>query len=225
MALVNIYFRTLDEKTFPIVQQLRQIRHANLRLWIDKLYAADRRFLHWKDKHIIEHGDIDNSIGCHEWDVGSCNVNYFISDGMKHVVSRHCADNTLFIIVDNIPHPKDRITLFRDVIHKSDLPDGFFKFPSFCSIDSLLEYCETNGFLSFSLKDKGRFSLASGLEPEQGTMVYKEKATGRYWYRDMLHKNHYEVFDNTGLVHLGEADMDGYLDISKNDKKKRLELK
>lgn len=37
----------------------------------------------------------------------------------------------------------------------------------------------------------------------------------------MFHKTHYEVFDSTGKIHLGEADLEGNLDVTKKDKSKK----
>lgn len=222
MGKINVYIKTVDAVTIPIISQLRHIRHPNLILWIDEEYRNNKLFLHWKDKHIIEHPLLKPEIVCHEWDVDSCAVLPYINNGMRHVLSRCCTEHVDFIIVDSVSHPKNRITLFRDAPHHADLPDRFFKFPSFCSIDPLLDYCEVNGFLPFTLKDESCFLPATGISPVQGAVVYKEIKTGRYWYRDMLHKNHYEVFDKTGQTHLGEADMDGNLDLSKSDSRKKL---
>lgn len=49
----------------------------------------------------------------------------------------------------------------------------------------------------------------------QGQPIFKEIATGNYWYLDNLHKHHYEVFSSNGREHLGEADLSGNFDASK----------
>jgi hypothetical protein len=57
-----------------------------------------------------------------------------------------------------------------------------------------------------------------------GREIYRESATGRYWYVDNLHYGlsaHLEVFDDRSK-HLGEADLDGNIDLSKQDKTKFL---
>lgn len=56
---------------------------------------------------------------------------------------------------------------------------------------------------------------------EHGEPVYREKSTNHYWYWDNFHNYHYEVFDSKGK-HLGEANLDGELDTSKNDKTKTI---
>jgi hypothetical protein len=51
-------------------------------------------------------------------------------------------------------------------------------------------------------------------EIRQGQRVYRRITTNDYWYLDNLHKNHYEVFDSN-RKHVGEADLQGNIDISK----------
>ncbi|MEY4904703.1 MAG: hypothetical protein RLZZ292_2518 [Bacteroidota bacterium] len=58
----------------------------------------------------------------------------------------------------------------------------------------------------------------------KGATMYQEIATGYYWYLDTFHgadvqDTHFEVF-NAQKIHLGEADLQGNLDISKKDKNK-----
>jgi hypothetical protein len=63
----------------------------------------------------------------------------------------------------------------------------------------------------------------------QGKPIYKHLQTGQYWYIDNFHKQqqgnrHFEVFDASGKNHLGEADLNGNLDITKADNRKKLYL-
>lgn len=71
----------------------------------------------------------------------------------------------------------------------------------------------------FSLEDKTRFEKQSRVV--QGKSVYKEIATGYYWYLDNLHKDHYEVYDGNG-GHIGTANMDGDIDRTKKVKGRTL---
>jgi hypothetical protein len=57
----------------------------------------------------------------------------------------------------------------------------------------------------------------------QGASIYIESKTHKYWYLDNLHKNHFEVFSKEGN-HLGEANLNGEIDINKRDDKKKLKL-
>ena len=67
------------------------------------------------------------------------------------------------------------------------------------------------------VEDSSRFERTS--KTFNGATIYKEKNSRRYWYLDTLHKNHYEVF-NAQKEHLGEADLEGNIDISKKDSSK-----
>lgn len=76
----------------------------------------------------------------------------------------------------------------------------------------------------FSLDDKRRFSKTNMIHEKQA--IYREIGTGYYWYNDYFHKDnkaHFEVFDAQGL-HLGEASMEGILDLSKRDARKRIRV-
>ncbi|MGD1909518.1 MAG: hypothetical protein ACFB2X_01220 [Rivularia sp. (in: cyanobacteria)] len=60
----------------------------------------------------------------------------------------------------------------------------------------------------------------------QQRIIYHEVSTGNYWYIDNLHFGkaaHLEVFDKTGL-HIGEADLQGNIDTTKQDRNKTIDL-
>jgi len=71
------------------------------------------------------------------------------------------------------------------------------------------------------LENEYRFTRTSKVE--QGQQVYKETETNRYWYLDKFHKTHYEVFNSVGK-HIGEANLDGFIDESKKDNTKTITL-
>lgn len=59
-----------------------------------------------------------------------------------------------------------------------------------------------------------------------GRRVYKEAKTQHYWYVDNFHFGqaaHLEIFDSRGL-HLGEANLEGAIDITKKDLDKRIDV-
>lgn len=68
--------------------------------------------------------------------------------------------------------------------------------------------------VDFSLRDTSRFKKTNF--ERQGQLVYKELNTKCFWYLDNLHRNHYEIFDSNEN-HLGEADLNGNVDISKRE--------
>jgi hypothetical protein len=72
--------------------------------------------------------------------------------------------------------------------------------------------------------DKERFRKTSKIF--QGRNIYVELLTGNYWYVDNLHLGksaHFEVFDKRGK-HIGEANLDGDIDIRKRDPNKKLNI-
>jgi hypothetical protein len=74
------------------------------------------------------------------------------------------------------------------------------------------------------LHNKERFRKSSKIF--QGRNIYVEKDTGHYWYIDNRHPRqsaHFEVFD-TQRKHIGEANLDGDIDISKRDPNKKLKI-
>lgn len=71
------------------------------------------------------------------------------------------------------------------------------------------------------LEDSSRFRKTNRII--QGKPIYEEISTKHYWYLDNLHKDHHEVFDNTGN-HIGEADMRGRINYTKKDINKTIKL-
>ena len=78
-----------------------------------------------------------------------------------------------------------------------------------------------SGKKEFSLNDMSLFQKTNSIYMPTKQRVYREIRTGRYWYLDALHKNHYEVFDANDN-HIGEASLDGVLDYSKADKSRSI---
>lgn len=73
------------------------------------------------------------------------------------------------------------------------------------------------------LSDTIRFKLSS-LPLCAGRKIYREVQANRYWYVDNLHYGyaaHVEVFDLQGR-HIGEASLDGKIDLTKQDQQKRI---
>lgn len=220
--MLNIFFNVIDEVTLPILKELRGLRSRSIKLWFDQDSTDDdwKYILPIKDKKMVQHSAIDNELQYYGWNVEDTLV-MSIHNGLKHLISRCILDGTQFVCIDNKKHCNDQLVLFRDAVHKSDLPDCFVKIPCFCSKDILFEYCDKEKVFAFSLGDTNRFEKCNCIKSAQGASVYREISTGHYWYRDMLHQTHYEVFDGTGKIHLGEADLDGRLNVNKKDASKR----
>lgn len=218
--MINIYFHAIDSETSSILKILRDLRHQDIKLWFN---TSDNKgaINYIKDKKLIEHKDADNELGCYLWNItGTEIVPLYNNDGLFHLVSRYTSDKTDFVCIDNKEYAKNQLILFQDAIHKTEYPKELIKIPCCKDWDSLLLYLKDKGLFSFSLKDTKRFQKCANINPVQGESVYKELATGYYWYLDNFHKTHYEVFDPLGKKHLGEASLDGIIDKKKADKDK-----
>lgn len=221
MNKVNVYIKVIDEITLPILLWIHKVRSRNIQIWYDKNIAGDKAIISkLKTKLDIEFEGTDGSIRFFEWQLSQNGVECLYC-GLKHLISRQCMHDTKFVIIDNVRRSGSQMILFRDAEHEDELPDAFVKVPCFSSVDEVLNYCKAQGVFAFSLDDTTKFSYENGINPVQGAKVYKEISTGKLWYMDMLHKDHYEVFDSTGKIHIGEASIDGQIDTSKKDSDKK----
>ena len=222
--MVNVYFCVINEVTKPILNELRHVRSKNVKLWFDDdAISSDPYIRSIKDKGYINHKNIDNELSCFSWDIVEKKVTGCY-DGKKHLVSRCVLDNSSCVCVDDVAHTNDQLVFFQDARHKKDYPKGFIKVPCFNVGNNLFDFLSSKGVFTFALDDETRFEKCKGIDPVQGASVYKELKTGHYWYKDMFHKNHYEVFGKGGREHLGEADLEGILDKTKADKKKHINV-
>ena len=210
MSKINIYFKVIDGTTAPILKWISDIRSRNIQIWFDKNIIGDKALIaRYKTASNIDFNQTDKSLRYFEWKIQKESHNIeCINCGLMHLIARNDIDSTMFIVIDNTKYIHDQIVLFKDAIHEKELPDSFFKVPCFNTIDDVYNYCNEKGIFEFSLEDKNKFAYENGMGPIQGAKVYKELATGRYWYMDMLHKSHYEVFNPTGKQFLGEADIE-----------------
>lgn len=216
--MINVYFHVINKDTRLILNKLRDLRHKNIVLWIKK--SDIQGYIRYiKDINTIEHEDIDNNLRCFNWDIATetTTASY---EGLNHLVSRYVSYHTFFVCIDNKKCCGNQLVLFQDAKHKEEYPREFIKIPCYNNWDDFFDYLSTQDIFAFSLKDETKFVKCTGINPVQGATVYKEKATGYYWYLDNLHKTHFEVFDATGKRHIGEADLEGNIDYSKADKEK-----
>lgn len=220
--MLNVYFETIDEVTRPILFGLRSGCYSRIKCWFkdDDL----RNIARMKDVQPIRYRETDMNLCCYSWDIENVCASLKCDGGLEHLVWRWLHDGMRFVCIDSKEHCKNRIVLFQDARYKTDYPQEFVKVPCFRTLEDLLRYAQEQGVFSFTLTDSQRFKKCNGINPIQGASVYQENKTGYYWYLDMLHKAHYEVFDKTGKKHLGEADLEGNLDTEKADKNKQLEV-
>lgn len=218
--MLNVYFHVLDEVTRPIYKKLRDWRPQGIKLWLNNEEMGRAEALP-RDIRIIGHPVKGDDLCTYHWDVEQTAVTQLF-DGLHHLAAMLEMYPESSICIDSRAYLNNRLVLFRDAVHRDDHPKGFMQVPCFNGWEGLLAYLESQGFFRFSLEDSRRFTRTNVVE--QGALVYRENSTGYYWYRDNLHKTHYEVFDASGRHHLGEADLDGNLDRKKKDRNKRIDI-
>lgn len=112
-----------------------------------------------------------------------------------------CLGNSLEIQKDDLNLIKDNLV--------DDLPPVVITIPAVKNDIGFVRWITTLSTGIFALRNNAKFEpLDKRWKKER---IYKEKASGYYWYFDFFHKDnriHYEVFDTQGL-HLSEADING----------------
>ena len=228
MGQVNLYIHEPCAASVEVVQKVRAWRTPKVRLWFsaddtENSEASVRRVIkQWRDGKIVDHNvQANHSVGYYEWDLSSVQVEVIASTGLKALIQRCQTQNMQFVVLGDSTKSKGRMTCFVDAPQRSDLPCLWQKFPWLTSYDEVLQFCREQGVFDFDLADTSRFNPTGKFE--QGALVYKERSTGNFIYLDNLHKTHYEVFSPTGR-HLGEMSLNGQLDRSAADGRKRLEI-
>jgi len=112
--------------------------------------------------------------------------------------------------------------VIKDAIHYDHLPQ-LATIPIVKNDIEFSEWVSNQTNQNFSLRDRVLFLPTAFRWKKQA--IFKKIDTGEFWYYDYFHKEnkqHYEVFDSTG-IHSGEANIEGVLDKSKADGDKRID--
>lgn len=230
---INIFFNFIDKQTVPILKLIRSWNKRSIKIWyckdciednieIKKIISQRRDF-----KCIEDNISIDHSISYYEWQLSEAKV-LSCTNALAALIHRNKTNSTNYIVIDSnlTLNSKRQIVAFTDAQQKPDLPDKFYKFPCFSNSDAIFDYCKCKGIFQFDKDDTSKYQPTG--KQYNGANIYKvikdnnTLKNGYYFYLDTLHKNHYEVFDPTGKIHLGEMNLDGVLDKSKADRKKRI---
>lgn len=217
---INVFVCNLDD-FYSEIATIRSVYKTKIKFWLPQSALSDKRIAYWKDTERIDLRNTDNSLTYIQWDlkVNTCQ-HHIINDERRYLIDRQ--EQADFLMLDKRVYEKGIIILFKDAVHRKELPDKFVKICSFTKVDMLLQYCVKKNLFGFSIEDTSLFVKDAKLSASEGTYVAKEIKTGYYWYLDLLHKNHYEVFDSTGKKHIGEANMNGELIPESADKNKKL---
>lgn len=216
--MINIYFINLDKITIPIYKIIRQLRNKNIKLWINPISTDNKELgmILGRDLTPIVHDKTPGDLIFYIWDKRTQQIEETWND-IRHLPMQQEITQQEFICVDNIARINNEIIFFQDAPHYVKHPLGFIKLPCFNKEQELITYLKNHGVFQFSLEDPTLFFKTGDIV--QGKPVYKEIATGNYWYLDNFHKNHFEVFDSYGK-HLGEADLNGIIAKDKRDSRK-----
>lgn len=228
MGQVNIYIHKPCAVSVEVAQKVRAWRTPKVRLWFsmddteDSEVSVRRVIKQWRDGKIVDKNvQVDHSVGYYEWDLSSVQVEEIASTGLQALIQR-CTDQGIrFAILGESTKSKGRMTCFVDAPQRSGLPCAWQKIRWLTSYDEVLQFCREQGVFDFDLTDTSRFSPTGKVE--QGAPVYKERSTGYFIYLDNMHKTHYEVFSPAGQ-HLGEMSLNGQLDRSTADNRKRWDV-
>lgn len=208
-----------DGEIKAAARALRQSKQKTIRMWIERAYASVPPYNNWKDKHVIdEHvGALPNVY--YEWNITNQTVQN-LSHELRSMWWRMKEERLNFCIITTFPQPKNRIVMFEDSYTDDSLPNSFESVRCFGNYDNFMNFCKQNGVVRFSLHDTCFFKHERDISNVKGAEVYRETATNRLWFKDTLHKDHYEVFDCRGRKHIAEADMNGVVDFNKADNTK-----
>jgi len=134
---------------------------------------------------------------------------------LAEVAERNLQDENemprLLINFKNSPFDATKIHVFKD--------DETFENPIVLDcIDNQFDFDNWLSLYEKAIRAK-EYLVVSGLFRKtnsqlQGQSIYQHNENGQYWYLDNFHKNHFEVF-NAHQEHIGVADLEGNLDMSK----------
>lgn len=212
---INLFFPIIDRDTISIINYIRTIRSRDVLLWFRKEDTQHELIRLLKDKKIInENLSIDHEVQYIKWDL----MTYQFYDASLYdaLITRTEKNGTEFIVVLSSKCLKSQLFLFYDAPHRKDLPSIFFRVKVISSKDDFFNLLSS--LSEFNIEDETKYKRLD--RHIKGATIYKELSSGRFLYLDTFHKTHYEVYDSTGMTHLGEMDLFGVFDGSKRDKSK-----
>lgn len=137
----------------------------------------------------------------------------------ERILSGH-SENFLFLQLGAFENQRDFFPVFKDAVHLVECPTNIVKIQYADCREDLYEWLI--GLKEFSLKDKTRFEHTNYIREASKQRIYRELKTNYLWYFDNYHGTHYEVFNQEGNQHIGEADLEGNIDTSKASPDKKL---
>lgn len=147
-----------------------------------------------------------------------------VSEAIETELIKDQNEHCVFISLrDSILSERDCLNCVKDGLHIPDLP--ILKSIQLVSSDKeFIEWIHSKSNIGFSIRNKALFQPTRYMWEKQ--RIYKKLSDGTLWYFDYFHRDnrmHFEVFDATGKVHLGEASIDGILNYQRADENKKID--
>lgn len=223
---IHLYFDVLDDTTLRVLQSVREWRQRSIKIWTNREVVSNspmKGCLSYikEGVNIIDDLSLRYDKDLYEWQRNEGKVSVVCSHGIRALVSRKWAIQDCVVGIGNQAKEKELLICFFDKQGEKTLPEEFIKIVWLATIESLWSLCSEKGVFAFSLTDARRFERTG--RRYGNASIFREKETGYYVYLDTFHGDHYEVFDSSRR-HIGEYSMTGYLDFSKRDGSKRLDV-
>jgi hypothetical protein len=154
-------------------------------------------------------------------DYSVSNVNVVLAEAAASVLSKR-NQTAILDLSKSLISLRENLHVIIDAIHDLDLPQ-LTSIPVLGSDVEFVEWLTSFSDPNFSIRDKTIFYPTQYRWVKQ--RIYKKISDGCLWYFDYFHESnssHFEVFDDTGETHLGEASMAGELNKQKADKDKKI---
>lgn len=209
--MVHFFIPELTQSTRKLVEELRYQDSRNTKLWMPRaILQNDQRMKHASSINIVENNStFDYSLQCFLWD-SACEMADKQDPIYGNLIScsRLVQSGNWVIITDNTNTDKIRF-LFLDSKHKDEYPDEWYRFQCIRTLTELQDVFKAHNIQPRNLLlDTRRFApYRKKFKHTKNPNVYRELKTGRIYYLDTLHRNHFEVFDPSGQDYLGEADL------------------
>jgi hypothetical protein len=137
-----------------------------------------------------------------------------ISESAEDSLRDSDTERTICICLGNsINTQREELHIIKDAIHDDTLPK-LINVNATNSEIAFVKWITTLPLGQFSLKKNNEFQPLDKFWGRTQERIYRHKKTGNHWYFDYNHKYnkiHYEVFDSSGNIHLGEADENGII--------------
>ena len=153
------------------------------------------------------------------WNLDECPTVKYTQNILAEISERifqYPQESHLLLNIQNaISTCREKILVFKDAKHLSDIPKEFAHIDFVFDSLGLELWLNTKNITAFSLQKQSRFRRTKFIQ--QGKPVFEENSTGYFWYMDNFHQNEYEVF-NSQKEHIGVADMLGNINFGKKVK-------